>query len=286
MLVAERITDPITHHGEGPFWDVHQGRLLCVDALEGAVVAIDDNGNSARHQLPTRVLTVVRRRSSGGYVLATNHAVAVVNDDFLDFEVIAQFTGDLQLRANDGGCDPKGNFIVGTMAYDERPGGGTVYLVSPNREIVELLSPVSISNGVQWSSDGGRAFYIDSPTRRVDVFDVDAATGLWANKRQHICIEDAGIPDGMTIDEEDGLWIALWGSGVVHHYDATGRLVEQIKIAGVTQVSSCAFGGPTKDILYITTSRLGLADGLEPDAGAVFAIRVASRGAAQSEFAG
>jgi len=286
MLVAQRITDPVTHHGEGPFWDVHQGRLLCVDALEGAVVAIDDNGKSARYQLPTCVLTVVRRRSSGGYVLATDHEVAVVNDDFLDFKVIAQFTDEPTLRANDGGCDPFGNFVVGTMAYDEGTGRGTVYLVTPNRKIVQLLSPVSISNGVQWSSDGCRAFYVDSPTRSVDVFDIDPATGLWANRRQHIRVEDAGFPDGMTIDEEDGLWIALWGSGAVSHYDATGRLVEQIQIAGVTQVSSCAFGGPTSDILYVTTSRLGLDDSSEPDAGAVFAVQTGSRGAVQSEFAG
>ena len=286
MLVAERITDPVTHHGEGPFWDVHRGRLLCVDALEGAVVAIDDNGKSARHQLPTRVLTVVRRRSSGGYVLATDHAVAVVNDDFLDFEVIAQFTDDPTLRANDGGCDPFGNFVVGTMAYDEGIGRGTVYLVTPNREIFELFSPVSISNGVQWSSDGRRAFYVDSPTRRVDVFDIDPRTSLWVNRRQHICVEATGFPDGMAIDEEDGLWIALWGSGAVHHYDASGRLVEQVQLVGVTQVSSCAFGGPGNDVLYITTSRLGLADDCEQDAGAVFAVQAGTRGAAQAEFAG
>lgn len=286
MLFAERITEPITHHGEGPFWDELHGRLLCVDALAGAVVAIGDNGETERHQLPTCVLTVVRRRSSGGYVLATDHEVAVVNDDFLDFEAIAQFIGDPTLRANDGGCDPLGNFIVGTMAYDEGTGRGTLYLLTPNHEVVELLHPVSISNGVQWSSDGSRAYYVDSPTRRVDVFDIDPATGLWTNRRPHISIEGSGVPDGMAIDEEDGLWIALWGSGAVHHYDASGRLVEQVQVSGVNQVSSCTFGGPANDVLYITTSRLGLADNSEPDAGAVFAIQAGTRGAAQSEFAG
>ena len=286
MLFAERITGPVTHHGEGPFWDEIHGRLLCVDALAGAVVAIHDDGETSRHQVSTRVLTVVRRRSSGGYVLATDHEVAVVNDDFLDFKVIAQFTDDPSLRANDGGCDPFGNFVVGTMAYDEVTGRGTVYLVTPNREIFELFSPVSISNGIQWSSDGRRAFYVDSPTRRVDVFDIDPGTSLWVNRRQHICVEAAGFPDGMAIDEEDGLWIALWGSGAVHHYNSSGRLVEQVQVAGVSQVSSCAFGGPASDVLYITTSRLGLADDSEPDAGAVFAVQAGTRGAPQSEFAG
>ena len=128
MLFAERITDPVTDHGEGPFWDELHGRLLCVDALAGAIVAIGDSGETERHQLPTSVLTVVRRRSSGGYVLATDREVAVVNDEFLDFEAIAQFTGDPKLRANDGGCDPFGNFVVGTMAYDERAEGGPAAL--------------------------------------------------------------------------------------------------------------------------------------------------------------
>jgi sugar lactone lactonase YvrE len=286
MLFAERITDPVTDHGEGPFWDELHGRLLCVDALAGAVVAIGDSGETERHQLPTSVVTVVRRRSSGGFVLATAHGVAVVNSDFLDFKVIAQVTGDPKLRANDGGCDPFGNFVVGTMAYDERAEGGAVYLVTSDHMVVELLSPVSISNGVQWSADGSRVYYVDSPTRRVDIFDVDPATGLWANRRQHIHVQNKGIPDGMAIDEEDGLWVALWGSGAVYHYDASGRLVEQVRIAGITQVSSCAFGGPGNDVLYITTSRLGLHPGSEPDAGAVFAVQTGSRGAVQSEFAG
>jgi sugar lactone lactonase YvrE len=172
------------------------------------------------------------------------------------------------------------------MAYDERAEGGAVCLVTSDHTVVELLSPVSISNGVQWSADGSRVYYVDSPTRRVDIFDIDLATGMWGNRRPHIHVQSKGLPDGMAIDEEDGLWVALWGSGAVYHYDASGRLVEQVRIAGITQVSSCAFGGPGNDVLYITTSRLGLHHGSEPDAGAVFAVQTGSRGAVQSEFAG
>jgi sugar lactone lactonase YvrE len=188
---------------------------------------------------------------------------------------------------NDGGCDPFGGFVIGTMAYDERPGGGAVYRVTPDHRVVELLSPVSISNGVQWSADGAHVYYIDTPTRRVDVFDVDPETGAWSGRRAHIRFEDtAGYPDGMAIDEDGGLWVALWGGGAVNHYDSAGRLVETIGVPGVTQVSSCAFGGEARDVLYITTSRQGLPDDDEPSAGSVFAVNAESRGAEAPEFAG
>ena len=173
------------------------------------------------------------------------------------------------------------------MAYDERPGGGAVYRVTPDHQVIELLSPVSISNGVQWSADGTRVYYIDTPTRRVDVFDVDPETGAWSGRRVHIHVDGTpGYPDGMAIDEDDGLWVALWGGGAVNHYDATGRLVETISVPGITQASSCAFGGDGRDVLYITTSRQGLPDDQEPSAGAVFAVHTGSRGAVASEFAG
>jgi sugar lactone lactonase YvrE len=146
---------------------------------------------------------------------------------------------------------------------------------------------VSISNGVQWSADGTRVYYIDTPTRRVDVFDVDPGTGAWSGRRVHIHLDNTpGYPDGMAIDEDDGLWVALWGDGAINHYTAAGRLVETITVPGVTQASSCAFGDSGRDVLYITTSRQGLRYDQQPSAGALFAVHTGSRGAVVSEFAG
>jgi sugar lactone lactonase YvrE len=209
------------------------------------------------------------------------------DDDLSVFEPIADIVGDPRLRLNDGGCDPLGGFVIGTMDYEECPEGGTVYRVTPDHQVTELLSPVSISNGVQWSADGTRVYYIDTPTRRVDVFDVHPETGAWSGRRVHINIEGTpGYPDGMAIDEEDGLWVALWGGSAVNHYDAAGRLMDTIGVPEVTQVSSCAFGSRGCDVLFITTSRQGLPDGHEPAAGAVFAVQTDSRGAVASEFTG
>lgn len=276
----------MAYHGEGPYWDAPTGRILCMDVLAGEIVAVDSSGGLSRCKVPSQAVTVVRRRASGGFAIATEHGLIGADDDLSTFERIADLITDRNFRTNDGGCDPFGAFVVGTMAYDERPGGGAVYRVTPDHRVIELLAPVSISNGIQWSADGSRVYYIDTPTRRVDVFDVDPETGLWSGRRVHIKVDDAGYPDGMAIDEEGGLWVALWGGGAVNHYDTMGRLVESIRTPGVTQVSSCTFGGDGRDVLYITTSRQALSTDDEPSAGAIFAVRTGTRGTVLAEFAG
>lgn len=288
MQTADQFTEPLTHHGEGPFWDAPNNRLLCMDVLAGAVVAVDDAGDHRRYLVPSKAATMIRRRARGGFVVATEHELMTADEELTAFETLAILTDDPSVRTNDGGCDPLGAFVIGTMAYDEKPDGGAVYRVAPGSSITTtLVAPVSISNGVQWSADGRRVYYIDSPTRRVDVFDSTMQTGAWSDRRTHISFEATdGFPDGMAIDEEDGIWIAMWGGGAVHHYDKSGRLVEKIAVPEVTQASSCAFGGRDRTTLYITTSRAGLDDTAEPKAGSVFVYETAVRGAAVTEFAG
>jgi sugar lactone lactonase YvrE len=257
-----------------------------MDVLGGAIVSLDEWGKTNRYQLHSRVVTAIRRRTRGGFVIATEHGLIGVDENFVKLDRIADVEKDSNIRTNDGGCDPLGGFVIGTMAYDERPFAGALYRVGPDHHVVKLLSHATISNGIQWSADGSLAFYVDTPTRRVDVFDVDQQTGMWSRRRDHIHISAPGDPDGMAIDEDGGLWVALWGGGAVNHYDARGRLIETVRVPGVTQVSSCAFGGRLRDVLYITTSRQGLPAGQEPSAGSIFAVTTSSRGALPWEFAG
>ncbi|MGY4712355.1 SMP-30/gluconolactonase/LRE family protein [Mycolicibacterium sp. CBM1] len=287
MTVSSRLTPPVTHHGEGPFWDLRRNRLMCMDVLAAAVVTIETDGSIDRHPVPSRAATAIRACRDHGFVISTERGVVLADDDLVTFEHFATVTDDPTVRTNDGGCDPLGAFIIGTMPYDESPGRGAVYRVTPDRKVTEILAPVSISNGVQWPEDDrARVYYVDTPTRRVDTFDVDLDTGAWSGRRTHIAVEDVpGVPDGMAIDEEGGLWVAFWGGGAVNHYDSSGRLVETVEVPGVSQVSSCTFGGEDHSVLYITTSRQGLAPDQEPDAGAVFVWHTTVRGANQHEFA-
>ncbi|BBX71550.1 gluconolactonase [Mycolicibacterium psychrotolerans] len=260
---------------------------MCVDVLSASVVEILSPDDLKINTVPGGAATVVRRRAGAGFVIGGEREIFLTDDDLLDFRSLATLTTDLAIRSNDGGCDPLGNLIIGTMAYDESPGKGSLYRVTPNGNVTTLISSISISNGVQWSRDGSRVFYIDTPTRRVDVFDVDDRSGSWSRRRPHIRVDDeAGFPDGMAIDENDGLWVAMWGGASINHYDDSGVLVDVVTVPGVSQVSSCAFGGSDMDRLFITTSRKNLDDSTEPDAGAVFAADVSVRGARITDFGG
>jgi sugar lactone lactonase YvrE len=280
---AEQFTVPCTFHGEGPFWDAANDRLLLVDMLAGAVVAVDADGRTERRKL-SGVAAAVRSRRRGGYVLATENRFLLLGPDLTQETALPPVFTDPQIRFNDGGCDPQGRFYCGTMAYDETPGAGTLYRLDPDGSVSVTLREVTISNGLQWNRAGDTVFYADTPTGRVDKFDFDPSAAF-SNRRTFTEISGGGHPDGMAIDEDDGIWVALWGGSAVHRYDRTGRL-ELVVDLPVSNVTACAFGGPELQTLFITTSRQGLNEADQPEAGAVFRYDAGVRGAPQHPFAG
>ena len=284
MTTAQQLTGPCTEHGEGPFWDGAGDRLLVVDMLRGAVVAVGADGGTERHELGG-VTAAIRARHAGGYVVATERGFQLYTADFApDGAPIAAFTDPL-IRMNDGGCDPQGRFYCGTMAYASTPGAGTLYRLDPDRSVHPVLTGVTISNGLQWHADGRHAYYNDTPTGRVDRYDFDPSAGTFGDRRTLATIApEQGQPDGMALDEQGGVWVALWGGAAVHRYDDRGALTERIELP-VRQVTACTFGGPAGTTLYITTSRDGLGDAAEPQAGAVFTAETGVRGAPQHAFA-
>jgi sugar lactone lactonase YvrE len=281
---AEQFTDPCTFHGEGPFWDAANGRLLLVDMLAGAVVEVDADGQTRRQKL-AGVAAALRARRGGGYVLATENQFVLLGRDLRVERTLPPVFTDPLLRMNDGGCDPQGRFYCGTMAYAETPGAGTLYRLDPDGAVSVTLPGVTISNGLQWNRAGDTVFYADTPTGRVDRYDFDPASGAFTDRRTFAEISGGGYPDGMAIDEEDGVWVALWGGSAVHRYDRAGRLDLVVDLP-VSNVTACAFGGPNLQTLYITTSRQGIDPAAEPNAGAVFRFHSGVRGAPQHAFAG
>ena len=193
------------------------------------------------------------------------------------------------MRMNDGKCDPAGRFWAGSKALDFREGAGALYRLGPDGRVTRMLEGVTICNGMKWMEDGAHIYYFDSPKQTIDVFDFDPVRGAIANRRVLVEIpEEAGVPDGMTLDSEGRIWVALWGGGAVRCYSPEGKREEVIEVPA-PQTKSCCFGGGDFAVLYITSARDGMSrEQLEraPHAGGVFAARCGARGRAARRFAG
>lgn len=284
MSTVEQVTEPVAAHGEGPVWHAGWPGLRWVDMLAGDVLELGGDGAVRRRHVGT-VAAALRPRSNGGAVIGLERGFALADATLERIEPLGEVWQDDGVRMNDGGCDPDGRFYCGSMAYDERPGAGSLYRLDPDGTVSTVLSGVTISNGLAWSPGGDTAYYVDTSTHRVDAFDYDPGRGL-TNRRPLLRIpEDAGAPDGMTVDAEGRLWIALWGGAGVRCYTTDGALAEHVPLPA-RLVTACTFGGPALDELYITTSRQGLPDGEQPEAGALFRYRPGVRGLPAHTFAG
>lgn len=279
---AEQLTDVITGHGEGAGWHLDEGVFRCVDLLAGDVLTLDDAGRVASRVNVGRVAAAWRPRAQGGIVVATERGFLLDGRDELDWSV--QAWTDPAVRMNDGACDPQGRFYCGSMAYDARPGAGTLWRLDPDRSVHRVLDGLTISNGLVWSQDGGTAYHVDTPTGRIDGYEFDADSGTFGDRRR-VAQVAGGDPDGMTLDADGGLWVALWGGGAVHRYSTDGELTAVVEVAA-SQVTSCAFGGDDLTRLYITTSRLGLEAGADPAAGSVFTVEPGIAGVPLLAFGG
>jgi len=281
---ADQLTDPVVDHGEGPVYSARWRGPRWVDMLAGDILELGPDGAVARQHVGT-VAAVIRPRRGGGHVIAGERGLLLADDDALDAPLRALpevWTGS-DVRLNEGGCDPAGNLYLGSMAYDGRPGGGTLYRFGPDLAAEVALPEVTVSNGLEWSPDDSLAYYVDTRTDRIDVFDWDPEGGL-RNRRPFVEVEGDGGPDGLTVDADGGVWVALYGGWAVRRYTAQGRLDQVIEVPA-RQVTAVTFAGPELDQLIITTSRHGLDDDVGP-AGALFGARPGIRGRPVREFAG
>ena len=273
--------------GEGPVWDVRSSRLAWVDITANRLHLTDTlSGATSTIDVPLHI-GAVAPRAAGGFVAALQDGFWIVADGPAR-RIAAIPEARPGLRFNDGKCDPAGRFWAGTMADDQAPGAGALYRLDPDASVTRVLDGVTVSNGLAWSLDGRTLHYIDTPTQRIDAFAYGPSTGEIGDRRPEINIPpEAGAPDGMTIDAEGGLWIALWGGAAVHRY-LDGRLERVIQLP-VSQPTSCCFGGEQMDELYITSAWQGLSNDrrrAEPLAGALFRHRPGVQGLAPTVFAG
>jgi sugar lactone lactonase YvrE len=190
--------------------------------------------------------------SSGAVLVALADRLALVDLADESVRTLVPLPHGPALRSNDGACDAAGRFWIGTMAFDQTPGAGALYRYDGNLE--RVLDKVTLSNGIGWTRDDTRMYYIDSPVQRVDLFDFELASGRVHDRRPFVSIDESdGIPDGLTVDDEGGVWVALYGGSCVHRYDESGRLDAVLDVPA-ENVTSCCFGGDDGRSLFVTTA--------------------------------
>ena len=283
-MKAEQFTEPLAYHAEGPVWCDEWSGLRFVDMLAGDILSVDGDGRATGRLHVGTVAAAFRPRASGGLVVAIERGFALIEPDGR-FVSLGELWSDPGIRMNEGGCDPDGRFYCGSMGYDMGTGRGTVYRFDTDGTVTTVIEHVSCSNGLAWSPDHRVTYYTDSPTQRVDAFDYDPASGLTGRRPLVEIPADDGMPDGLTVDSEGYLWVAIWGGSAVHRYRPDGRLDGVVELP-VPQVTAATFGGPDLADLYVTTSREHVADGTQPEAGAVVRYRPGVTGLPVLPFAG
>jgi sugar lactone lactonase YvrE len=288
LIRAELLLDAKAELAEGPCWIAERSCLLWVDIVAGRVHLLDPSTGADRAiEVGQPVGTAV---PAGGrsLALAIRDGFAILDLDTASVELIAEVEKDLPSnRMNDGKCDSAGRLWAGTMSLNTRRGAAALYRLDAERNVELMVGGVGISNGIGWSPDDRLMYFIDSLEGRVDAFDFEAVSGTIANRRPFARVE-GGSPDGMAVDAEGGLWVAVWGGGKVLHFLADGSLAGEIELP-VSRVTSCCFGGPELCDLYITSAWQGMVDderAEQPLAGGIFCCRPGPQGQPTRSYAG
>lgn len=294
VTVAELYLQMDCELGEGPRWDPWLERLLFVDVLAGLLHIVKEGLDKGPDAITITTVAVGQSLGAanpaveGGLVLAMRDGIYRSDADGTSIRLLAPVEADQPTnRMNDALCDPQGRLWAGTMSFDAEPGAGTLYRIDPDGSVTPVFGDLTISNGLGWNLDGDRMYYVDSPTRRIDALDFAAEDGIVRNRRCFVDVSDVpGVPDGMAIDTEGGVWVAFWGGAQVHRYSPEGLLTAIIEVP-VAQPTSCTFGGPDGRTLFITSARLGLTQAeldAAPSSGSVFRCRPGYQGLPANSF--
>jgi sugar lactone lactonase YvrE len=270
-------------HGEGTVWDDGAGELLWVDVAAGEIrwARVDAAGTvrETAARLVGEPVGAVTPTTGLGWLVAAGGGFRHLLPNG-DVSVLLDLAGEGggRTRMNDGACDRAGRFFAGTTTLDELPGAASLYRVDLDGTVVRVITGLTVSNGIAWSSEDDVFYLADSGTRTVTAFDYDVDLGTLSSPRVLIEFADdePGTPDGLTVDRQGHLWIALWGGGQVRRYSPAGLLEDVLRVPA-TKTSSCTFAGPGLETLVVSTSAEGLSvreQAVQPDAGRLFTARV------------
>jgi sugar lactone lactonase YvrE len=284
--VPEALDTPRFEHPEGIVWDAREHRLLWVDVFRGLLCSSDRDGGDLRSLDLGRPLGSVAPRRGGGFVCAVREGFGLLSPEG-GLELIAAPLRDRpELQMNDGGVDAWGRFWSGpvTLVEDLR-GAGSLYRLDASHAACPVLDGVTVSNGIGWSPDSTRLYFCDSPTRRIDCFEFDLEEGRLGKRTALATVE--AQPDGLALDTDGCVWVALFGGHRVIRVTPDGRVDREVELPG-SQVTTCTFGGPDLRTLYIAVSPYGL-DRDDPDAegaGLIYAFEPGVQGMPTDEYAG
>ncbi len=274
--------------GEGPVWVASEGALYWVDIKGRKIFRLDGDGELSQWPTPFRVGSIAPRRR-GGFIAGTDQGIAAA--DLTSGRLDLLFNPEQNLphnRFNDGKVDRSGRFWAGTMDDQERQASGTLYRVAADLSWVAVDQDYRVTNGPAFSPSGDLMYHNDSARQVTYAFDL-AEDGTAANRRIFLQFgEGDGYPDGMTVDAEGCLWIAFWDGGCVRRFSPQAELLETIEMP-VSRPTSCAFGGPALDRLYVTSASIGLDEtalSMQPNAGGLFMVTPGVQGIAELPFAG
>ena len=288
MIEVTCVADVHAVLGEGPHWVAEEQTLYWLDIKGYKIFRLDEGREVKSWDTPLRVGSIARR-ASGGFIAGTEGGIAEIELEQARFEVA--FNPETHLpgnRFNDGKVDRSGNFWAGSMDDSEAEASGTLYRIGPGHEWVAVDERYKVTNGPAFSPAGDVMYHNDSARQLTYAFDLDDA-GNASNRRVFLEFgEGDGYPDGMTVDAEGCLWIAFWDGWCVRRYSPDGDLLQTVEMP-VARPTSCAFGGPDLDRLYVTSASIGLDEsalGVQPNAGGLFMVLAGVRGIAERMFAG
>lgn len=276
--------------GEGPVWLGAEAKLIWTDIKGLRLYALDPSTGVAQSwRAPERIGSLIPR-ARGGFVALAKSGVKLTDVPFAKFEPVAHPDGDRpHNRFNDAKCDPRGRLWAGTMDDNEVEASGRLYRLNDLADVWRFKDNVNLSNGLGWSPDGRKMYFVETLGHVIWAYDYDLDGGVPSNERVFAEVPSGeGYPDGICVDADGCVWLAHWGGWRVTRFAPDGR-VERVLKMPVPQVTSCAFGGADLDTLYITTAAIGLdaaALAKAPLAGSVFAFRPGVSGVPVAAFSG
>jgi sugar lactone lactonase YvrE len=274
--------------GEGPIWVAREQALYWVDIKGYKIFRLDEFGERSEWPTPMRVGSLAPR-ADGGFIGGTDKGIALIDLEAGQFDIVLNPEEGLpHNRFNDGKVDRDGRFWAGTMDDLEKDSTGALYRVDAVLGCSTIDRDYRITNGPAFSPDGRLMYHTDTARQVTYRFDMDQA-GNAANRRVFLQFgEGDGNPDGLTVDSEGCIWIAFWGGWCVRRFSPAGERLETLRLP-VSQPTSCAFGGPDLDRLYITSASCGLDEAelrMQPNAGGLFMLTPGVRGLAELPFSG